>query len=699
MAYARIIKLLQADGVTADESYYAGGLIDDCPTATFTLAARRGLCGGTFEVAGTARDPFRIPQGDVIQFWYDESTLLYRGIIRRRKRSVDGTSHVYEFDSYFAQITRASVNRIRTVFGSSVAADDSGATTRERRVAGRNTPEDIIRWLIDTNDADTYDGNGLIVPGNFKGFAIAAGVSYTYGVDIQASSPGGLPGVTVAIGPNTANGNATYIHTPPAVDGVLVSPVFRTTANMAGAQGIEVTEFVYEASADIGQVLEELELLASAGAVPATATTPEHKSNFCAGIDEEGHFYFKAVSAAAGDVQATFTIGSDALAGEEEHLWQDPTNQITVVGGMSKATGLITKQIYRYGHGIQINGLNAASSAKHMPALRFDADMQSAASGFFGKYGNPQLTVSNLSRVHADTDTPPRPWLGQVVFEDTARGVIVQDFSSQVDVTFDEIFDYSTSIGAASSTADGASSSSYATNVYGDELTDSIPGVDAWVDSLPINTDLVDAPTDYPTSMGPDIPLEGLADSLDPGVLADSGGGGGSPTIGGTAGEAQVMEFDYPGGASYGISGAWPLAPIVLISNGGNAALFDPTANPNPIRVHFVFVPTYGTSTSTGYLLMEKSSGASQSMELWVCKENMAFIPTGVGRVHWAVSAITKPAVGQTPETVVWWPADITAAQSLVNFPSTFIAGDASSGDGAGGDTYLNQAGWTVNGS
>jgi hypothetical protein len=168
VGFARIIKIKDADG-SLDETHYAGGLVNDCPDdggTYFSLGMRRGCLGGVIRTLGTVRDAYTIAVGQTVEFWFDADTLVYAGKVVSRRKLVHDNVHEYELAGWWAvmlqtvQLARAfgvaedgtltaPTGVTRVVMGSTVTVDDDGATTGERRVAGKDSPEAIVTWLLD----------------------------------------------------------------------------------------------------------------------------------------------------------------------------------------------------------------------------------------------------------------------------------------------------------------------------------------------------------------------------------------------------------------------------------------------------------------------------------------------------------------------------------------------------------------------
>ena len=585
MALRKIIVKTAAGAL--DLTWYSSGIVDDSPRVRWSHAARQGLLGGELETVGTVRDAYKIPIGSIIEIYYNETLLVYRGTVESRRKSVDGTSHFYTMESYWAQLKNVAVNE-RVALGSLVTVDNDGSATGERRVSGKDTPEAIVKWLLD--------------------YWIVAATSITY------------------------------------------------IAGDLAASGITVSEFVIDKNADLYQVIEQLEKLAG-------GTT-----RFWAGVGANGKFYFRTVPVAVGNLQATYSIGLDCTAGEQETVGSNVSNSIVLIGGpMTNGAnaGHIAKKSFVNAASVAAWGRSAQRRLR-IPTLRKEADMLKFANGYFKAYADPTLTVQGMARVHVSAETPPDPSAGQALITDTQMGDIYQDFIQQIDVEFAEEFSYSTVIGAIEETADGnAAGSDYAPALNEDQVAD------AWIDSLPEVTDSTNPYDDALHESGGAVPYEGQPGTEPGGATGIAAG--------------QVLEFHYPGGALYTTTVADTLRFAVRVANGG-------TALPaSAVLVYYQFRDNAGIQGATGSFILERT-GTANNIETWRNIVGGGFTTTVEGRLYVAVKVITVVS----PETAIWDPYDITAGTNYLDCPAVRVINPT--GVNSASDIII-QLGWAVSGT
>lgn len=611
MSYDRQIQVFLSDGVTLDTSRYLMGLVTDCVDASFSLGARGGVLNGKIVLPGTFRDAFKFESGQVIAFKYDSSTTVYIGTVGPRRRSVDGLYHDYDLLGYWSRLSQVVINK-RILFGSGILANEAGLTTGERHVTGKNSPEAILKWIIDTDDSD------------ITGIEAATGIGYD-APDIEAT-------------------------------------------------GVTISEFIIEPGQDIYQIIEQLELLACSAGVYYTA-----------GINLSGSFYFSAISTLVGDLQSTYTVGVDAIAGEEEELARYKlSNRARVIGAWltrDANAGFLSNKIFEDSGSIAAWGPTPQRKLR-VPALRKQADMQKFANGYFFKYADPEFNYSGLRRIHQDGDAILSPWAGQILLTDTQRGDLRQDYFTQADYDFNEQFSYTIQIGKQERGLDGGSGTSiYAPSETGDYFDDVIGGGDdgfgdTLIDTFPEVTDLTEPFDDALHMSGPGVPLDGS--DLDD-YIGGTGGGSGSGLERG-----QVVELLYPGGLRYLASGEGGRARFqVVVSNGG-------TALPSgAVTIYYRFYDPDDALVASSSMVLELDRTEGNS-EFWKTSDAGGYQPPSGGTLYFAAKIITDD---DPVEVSNWHPADFSSASNRLQCPKIEVI------DVTGGNTITGLSTVFVSGS
>ena len=218
-----------------------------------------------------------------------------------------------------------------------------------------------------------------------------------------------------------------------------ISGLSLITGSSITANAVSVTEFILEENADIYRLLEQLAMMASADG-----------QYWVAGVDQAGDFYFQPISTTAGNVQSTFTIGTDATKGEEQDAKFSGSNRIKVRGNHTSLK-FKTNQSFTDAASIAANG---RTPWRKIPAaaLRYNADLVLFKNGYFNLFADPQSFYDRVARVHTDGDTVPTPWSGRGIVDDTQRGVQQTDYIKTLEVVFNERLDINADVGRVSRT-------------------------------------------------------------------------------------------------------------------------------------------------------------------------------------------------------------------------------------------------------
>ncbi len=650
MAYDRVIKVYNADGVTPDESHFAGGIIasadepalNTAVRAAFSLGARRGMLGGVLELAGTSRDPFRIGIGKYIVFEREADVPVYAGFVRNRRRSIGGDSHVYELESWWSLLRRCPMGE-RVVFGSSVSANSDGVI------------DTGINLTVANGTATTISASAT---GIKRDWTIRCGTEQMFVTDVDQVNET----ITVTRGYNgtaaaahsaqrayhmTFERRVTGCNSPESIiewlldatDGPgQITQTLGVTyeAGDIEASGVTVSEYIVDANADIYQVIEDLELLARSGG-----------EYYVAGIDADKHFYFHSVSTAAADLQSAFAVGAASAAapdsGDEETRGADVANSLVIVGGMMPARGLMAKKSFSDSASVAAYGASK-TYRRIVPGLRNEADMEKWAAGFFQAYANPVTTIGGLSRALGDDEAFPLPWLGEIKLSDSATGLVAQGPAPQIDIEFGPVVDIRASIGrdeiaaAGSVYAPGSESGGGLFGESGGGAQDNGDGlIEALIDSLPTVTDETpgwDAPhlTGEDVSIGVEDGTIGL-EELGPDVLAAIEAGGGDTGI---DGDIQIVDFHFPGGGA--VTTGEAIRMIARVRNGGSHDTLTANGNTNPVR--FVFKLVYQDGNGAWNQVAESGSFIAAldttegDFEQYVMAEGDGLTPSRAGRLY-----------------------------------------------------------------
>ena len=211
------------------------------------------------------------------------------------------------------------------------------------------------------------------------------------------------------------------------------------TGSSISTASVAVAEFIIEKNASIYRLLEQLAMMQSSDG-----------DYWVAGVDQAGVFYFSPVSTAAGNIQATFEIGSDVIRGREEDATYKGSNRITVVGAIT-SDGYVTKKGFEDAVAIAANGETPRRKLP-TPALRKNADLANYAAGYFDLFANPQQYFDGVERVHTDGDTVPVPSSGRGLVTDTQRGDLHTDYIKTLYIDFNKAFRVRADVGRVSLT-------------------------------------------------------------------------------------------------------------------------------------------------------------------------------------------------------------------------------------------------------
>jgi hypothetical protein len=383
-------------------------------------------------------------------------------------------------------------------------------------------------------------------------------------------------------------------------------------------------------------------------------------------------------------IQATYTIGQDTYAGNQDSDKQIIGNVIDVVGSVNPTTGFVPRNTYTKPASITTNGRSMKRTIL-APALRGAADQAMLATGYLNKYGDLKRSFTSTERVHHG-EAVPRPWLGQCRITSVALGDLLTDRLAQVDVTMDFEYRYVATIGRDNPNASG---SAYAPSLNNDMAvyqTFGSGGIGSMLDPIIPSSSY----TDEPGLVGPLIPPE----QLPPGTGETTGSGSGF-VLGG------LVELIINGPVRL-ITGEL-VKPIARVSNGGDNTKLRTETNPTPVTFFFSawhWVSGTLTHVETSNVVATFLSEAN-GIETYTCNPG-GFQPSADSLIFVAVkvtteTAPTPPATTPTP-VYTWWPADVTSEGDYLKCPYTRCL-DVANSVGGNTVTVIQPAGWAVTGA
>lgn len=333
---------------------------------------------------------------------------------------------------------------------------------------------------------------------------------------------------------------------------------------------VTISRAYYNKTEGALRILEELELLAGATDL----------GWWVSGVTPAGVLYFKPISTSAGNLQATITVGSNAVSGNEMESNEIVANRVAILGGK------IIDENDNLNAGYYINWYFDDDTSKdqygasrrfaiNLKVLHEKADLQLAANAYFARYSTREVELDGHVFHITDADTMIFPWDGQIKYVDSARGISQQVYCSQVDVEFNHSLKIAVHVGMT----DSASSDHFApseeraldggdTGAGGDGVGGS--GFDPYGD---FRTD------NYPYVTEQDSPwFETPAESID-----GNGDSTGLPG-GGLTSRGQVLSLSMSALATDSLGAITEYAiPVATIFNGG--ASFGPDGS--PVRFYF----------------------------------------------------------------------------------------------------------------